>query len=80
MVTLRYYKNFETIKEILLRPNHVIEAQQFDVDLLNSIFSTAQEMEQVVQHCCKKHRSCGDDGYAGCAALPKMAMRAALKV
>ena len=49
MVTLRY-KIFETIKEILLRPNHVIEAQQFDVDLLNSIFSTAQEMEQVVQH------------------------------
>ena len=33
-----------------MRPNHVIEAQQFDVDLLNSIFSTAQEMEQVVQH------------------------------
>ena len=38
------------IKEIFLRPNHVIEAQQFDVDLLNSIFSTAREMEQVVQH------------------------------
>ena len=47
IVTLRC-KIFETIKEIFLRPNHVIEAQQFDVDLLNSIFSTAQEMEQVV--------------------------------
>jgi len=33
-----------------LRTNHVIEAQQFDVDLLNTIFATAREMEQVVQH------------------------------
>jgi len=33
-----------------LRTNHVIEAQQFDVDLLNAIFATAREMEQVVQH------------------------------
>ena len=29
---------------------HVLEAQQFDVNLLDDIFSTAQEMEQVVQH------------------------------
>lgn len=29
---------------------HVIEAQQFDADLLSSIFATAREMEQVVQH------------------------------
>ena len=33
-----------------MRTNHVIEAQQFDVDLLNTIFATAREMEQVVQH------------------------------
>tara|TARA_B100001250_G_scaffold264949_1_gene228450 strand:- start:3766 stop:4689 length:924 start_codon:yes stop_codon:yes gene_type:complete len=33
-----------------LRTNHVIEAQQFDVDLLNAIFTTAREMEQVVRH------------------------------
>lgn len=33
-----------------MRTNHVIEAQQFDVDLLNAIFATAREMEQVVQH------------------------------
>ena len=29
---------------------HVLEAQQFDIDLIDDIFSTAQEMEQVVQH------------------------------
>ncbi len=29
---------------------HVLEAQQFDLDLIDDIFSTAQEMEQVVQH------------------------------
>ena len=29
---------------------HVLEAQQFDPDLIDAIFSTAQEMEQVVQH------------------------------
>ena len=29
---------------------HVLEAQQFDINLLDDIFSTAQEMEQVVQH------------------------------
>ena len=29
---------------------HVLEAQQFDVDLMDAIFSTAREMEQVVQH------------------------------
>ncbi len=29
---------------------HVLEAQQFDLDLIDAIFSTAQEMEQVVQH------------------------------
>ena len=29
---------------------HVIEAQQFDVDLLADIFKTASQMEQVVQH------------------------------
>lgn len=33
-----------------MRTNHVIEAQQFDVDLLNAIFTTAREMEQVVRH------------------------------
>ncbi|MAN23351.1 MAG: aspartate carbamoyltransferase [Gemmatimonadetes bacterium] len=33
-----------------MHPKHFIEAQQFDVDLLNSIFKTAREMEQVVQH------------------------------
>ena len=29
---------------------HVLEAQQFDIGLIDDIFSTAQEMEQVVQH------------------------------
>ncbi|MEW6749826.1 MAG: aspartate carbamoyltransferase [Candidatus Latescibacterota bacterium] len=29
---------------------HVVEAQQFDSDLLSAIFATAREMEQVVQH------------------------------
>ena len=29
---------------------HVIEAQQFDVESLEAIFTTAREMEQVVQH------------------------------
>ena len=29
---------------------HVLEAQQFDIDLMDAIFSTAREMEQVVQH------------------------------
>ena len=29
---------------------HVLEAQQFDLDLLDAIFATAREMEQVVQH------------------------------
>ena len=29
---------------------HIIEAQQFDIDLLAEIFSLAEEMEQVVQH------------------------------
>lgn len=29
---------------------HIIEAQQFDIDLLSEIFSLAEEMEQVVQH------------------------------
>ena len=29
---------------------HVLEAQQFDLDLMDAIFATAREMEQVVQH------------------------------
>jgi aspartate carbamoyltransferase catalytic subunit len=29
---------------------HVVEAQQFDTELLSDIFAVAQEMEQVVQH------------------------------
>lgn len=32
------------------RLNHVIEAQQFDRDLLGEIFGVAREMEEVVQH------------------------------
>ncbi len=32
------------------RLHHVLEAQQFDVESLDTIFETAQEMEQVVQH------------------------------
>ena len=29
---------------------HIVEAQQFDTELLSDIFAVAQEMEQVVQH------------------------------
>ena len=34
----------------MLKLNHVIEAQQFDRELINEIFVTAREMEDVVQH------------------------------
>ena len=33
-----------------MKLNHVIEAQQFNRDLINEIFVTAREMEDVVQH------------------------------
>ena len=29
---------------------HVLEAQQFDIDQMDAVFSIAREMEQVVQH------------------------------